>query len=192
MSKPTSRPFRTLRSEIAWECPWYRVRRDEITLPDGKPGVYNVIEKTDAVWVLPVTRAGLVPLLWQYRYTVDDWCWEIPAGGAKPGQTAEEAAREELREEVGGRAETLDYIGRFYLANGICNEVGHVFFAADVELGETAHEAAEVMEVHLKPAAEVLAMARRGDISDGPTALAVLLCADRLARWQAGSQHQPV
>jgi len=176
-----SRPFTTLASRIVWSCPWYRVRQDEILTPDGRPGVYNVIEKADAVWVVPLTVDGRLALVHQYRYTVDDWCWEIPAGSVEPGSTLEEAARAELSEEVGGEAATLEYIGRFYLANGICNEVGHIFIATGVTLGPTAHEAAEVMDVHLFAPDDALAMARAGQITDGPTALALLLCAEKLS-----------
>ena len=174
------RPFQTVSSRIAWSCPWYRVRQDDIITPDGRPGVYNVVEKDDAVWIVPVTPEGEVLMVYQYRYTIDEWCWEVPAGSVKPGQSAEEAARAELREEVGGLGGQLDYIGRFFLANGICNEVGHIFLATGVATGETHHEAAEVMHVHRVPVARALAMARAGEITDGPSALALLLCADRL------------
>lgn len=177
------RPFRTLSSRIVWSCPWYRVRQDEIALPNGQTGVYNTVDKTDAVWVLPITSDGFVPMLWQYRYTVDEWCWEIPAGGVEPGQSPEEAARAELLQEVGGTAASLTYIGRYFLANGICSEVGHFFLAEGVVLSEADHEATEAMQVHLKSAAEVLAMARGHAISDGPSALAMFLCAERLEAW---------
>ncbi len=175
-----SRPFTTLASRIVWSCPWYRVRQDDILTPNGRPGVYNVIEKADAVWVVPLTADGRLALVYQYRYTVDDWCWEIPAGSVEPGKTPEDAARAELLEEVGGEAAALNYVGRFYMANGICNEVGHIFVATGVTLGKPAHEAAEVMHVHLLAPAAALAMARAGEIADGPTALALLLCADKL------------
>jgi len=174
------RPFRTLSSREVWSCPWYRVRQDDIVTPNGQDGVYHVIEKADAVWIVPVTADGQIAMVRQYRYTVDDWCWEIPAGSLKPGQTADEAAQEELSEEVGGIAERLDFIGRFYPANGICNETGFFFLATGVALGATHHEAAEVMEVHLFTIEEALAMAQEGQITDGPSALALLLCADRL------------
>lgn len=180
------RPFRTLSSRVAWSCPWYRVRQDDIVMPNGRQGVYHVIEKADAVWIVPLTTRGQVVMVRQYRYTIDDWCWEVPAGSLEPGQTVEEAARKELLEEAGGVAESFEYFGRFYLANGICNEVGHIFLATGVILGPTRHEAAEVMEVHLFPIEQALSMAREGRITDGPSALALLLCAERLtaAPWQ--------
>ena len=173
-------PFKTISSRIAWSCPWYRVRQDEIVTLDGQPGVYNVIEKADAVWIVPLTTQGKLAMVHQFRYTVGEWCLEVPAGSVKTGQTIEEAARDELREEVGGTASSLDYLGRFFLANGICNEVGHIFLATGVVLGNPSHESAEVMSVTLKSPDEAIRMARTGKISDGPSALALLLCAERL------------
>ena len=172
--------FKTISQKIVWSCPWYSVRQDEILLPDGRPGVYNVVQKEAAVWVLPVTRDNQVVLIRSYRYTVDDWCWEIPAGSLQAGQNPAEAARSELAEEVGGRAQQLEYLGQSYMANGICDEIGHFFLATGVTLSEPDHEAAEVIEVHLKSIAEVLGMARANEISDAPSALVILLCAGRL------------
>jgi 8-oxo-dGTP pyrophosphatase MutT (NUDIX family) len=185
------RPFQILSTEIAWSCPWYRVRRDHIIMTDGRPGIYHVIEKADAIWIIPVTADGRIVMVYQYRHTVDDWCWEIPAGSVKPGQSLEEAAREELREEVGGDADKLEYISRFYSANGICNEAGHIFLATGVVAGRPRHEPAEVMTVHLIPVPAALAMARTHQITDGPSALALLLCAERLTAVWASIGGEP-
>ena len=178
MVQPTSKakPLRTLSSEVVWSSPWYWVRQDRIRRPDGTDGVFNVVEHPGAVWVVPLTDDGKIVLLRHYRYTVDDWCWEVPAGGIKEHATLEETALEELKEEVGGAAKELHHIGHFYTSNGISNEVAHVFLAVGVHLGETSHEPAEIIEVHLRPAELVFNMARNFEISDGPSALALLLC----------------
>ena len=179
-------PFKTLSQKIVWSCPWYSVRQDELLLPDGRPGVYNVVQKEAAVWILPVTAEKQVVLIRSYRYTVNDWCWEIPAGSLKAGQDPAAAARSELAEEVGGRAQQLAYLGRSYMANGICDEVGHFFLATGVTLGEPDHEAAELIEVHRKSIPEVLNMARANEINDAPSALVILLCAGRLEALAGG------
>ena len=175
-------PIRSLSSNIVWSCPWYRVRQDEIMLPNGSRGVYNVVEHSGAVWIIPVTAEGEIALLRHFRYTVDDWCWEIPAGGLKPGVSQEETAIIELKEEVGGTAGELEYLGHFYTSNGICNEIAHVFLASGVHLGPVSHEPAEIMEVHIKPVDEVLRMAHENEISDGPSALALLLFEDKIRK----------
>lgn len=56
-------PITPLEMRRVWECRWYGVRQDRIRLPDGRVGEYNVVELTDAVWVLPVTPAGEIVLL---------------------------------------------------------------------------------------------------------------------------------
>ncbi len=182
MTKPAKRPapVRTLSSRVAWSCPWYEVRQDEIENAEGVRGQYNVVQKAPAVFVVPLTGAGEVVLIDTYRYTVDDWCLEVPAGRPKPGDSLEDGARAELREETGGVARALDYAGWFYSANGIANEVCHVFVASDVVLGTTEHEPFEAIELRPMALDEALGRAHRGEIRDGPSALALLLCEPRL------------
>lgn len=168
-------PYQTTASRIPWSCPWYRVRQDDIITPDGRSGVYNVIESPPSVWIVPVTVDGRLVLIRNYRYTVDAWCWEVPAGSIEPGRDVLATAAAELREEVGGVAATFQQIGRFFTAPGICNEDGHYFLATGVQLTAVPQrESTEVMEIHLTPIAEALAMVRRGDVTDGNTALALL------------------
>jgi 8-oxo-dGTP pyrophosphatase MutT (NUDIX family) len=101
---------------------------------------------------------------------------EVPAGGLSPGLTPETVARRELLEEVGGTAAELRYVGQFYTSNGISNEVAYVYLATGVELGEAQRELTELMEIRLVPVEEALRMAREGEITDGPSALALLWC----------------
>ncbi len=177
-------PYRTLSSQIVWSCPWYNVRQDQIVTPDGRFGVYNVVQKEDAVWIVPVTPDHKIILIYNYRHTVQDWCWEVPAGSQEPHHTTiEETARAELQEEVGGVANKLEYVSSFYVASGIFNEIGHIFLATGVRLGQAARESTEVMEVHCLPVAQVLQMVRTGQIRDGNSALALLLCEPKLQAW---------
>ena len=180
MTRNDPKPYHTLNSRTVWSSPWYALRQDQIRLPDGSEGTYTVVEKPDAVWIIPVTEEGEIVLIWHYRYTVDKWFWEIPAGNIPDDLSAEEAARQELLEEVGGTAELMQQIAHFYTMNGIGTEAAYVFLATGVTLGETHREPTEVMEVHTFPASHVLEMARGGKIEDAPSALALLLAAYHL------------
>lgn len=160
---------------MVWRSPWYALREDQIRLPDGSEGIYTIVEKPDAVWIIPVTTEGKIALIWHYRYTVDKWFWEIPAGNIPDGASAMEAAQRELLEEIGGAAASLRQIAHFYTMNGIGTEAAHVFLAVDVTLGEPQREPTEVMEIHAFPMLNVLQMARDGKIEDAPSALALLL-----------------
>jgi ADP-ribose pyrophosphatase len=92
-------------------------------------------------------------------------------------------AGRELSEEIGGTA-GLHYVGQFYTSNGISNEVAHVYLATGVELGESHPEPTELMEIRLVRVEEALRMARAGEITDGPSALALLWCPTFLKQTQ--------
>jgi ADP-ribose pyrophosphatase len=168
--------WKTLSSRVLWQSRWYNLRQDRVRTQAGHEFTYTIVDHPGAVWVVPLTTAGQVVLTWQYRYTVDAFCMEVPAGGLSPGLTPKEVARRELLEEVGGTAAELRYVGQFYTSNGISNEVAYVYLATGVELGETHREPTELMEVRMVPAEEARRMARSGEITDGPSALALLWC----------------
>ena len=168
--------WQTLDSRLLWESRWYNLRQDRVRTASGHEFTYTIVDHPGAVWVVPVTKDDRVVLIWHYRYTVDDWCYEVPAGGLSPGLSTEEVARRELVEEVGGKAAELHFVGQFYTSNGISNEVAYVYLATRVELRETHREPTELMEICLVPVEEALRMAREGQISDGPSALALLWC----------------
>ena len=190
--------WETLSSRFLWKSRWYNLRQDLVRTQEGHEFTYTIVDHPGAVWVVPVTADGQVILIRHYRYTVDDWCYEVPAGGLPSGLStserlqqspssslaqSEEMARRELLEEVGGRAADLRYVGQFYTTNGISNEIAYVYLATGVELGETDREPAELMEMCPVPLDEALRMAREGEISDGPSALALLWCESKLAKF---------
>ena len=108
MAEPERRPYEIVSSKIDWSCPWYKVRKDDIRLPDGQAAEYNVIDKGDAAIIVPLTADLEVVLIRVYRHTIDRWCWEVPAGSAKAGQDWLETATAELQEEIGGTADPHD------------------------------------------------------------------------------------
>ena len=165
-----------LDSKYLWRSHWYNLRQDRLRAPGGGEFTYTLVEHPGAVWVVPITTGGQLALIWNYRYAVDDWCYEVPAGGIPANLSPEDAARRELREEIGGTAADLRYVGQFYTSNGISNEIAYVYLATGVKLGETRREPTEIMEMRLVPVEEALRMARGGEISDGPSALALLWC----------------
>ena len=169
------RPYTTLSRRYLWQSRWYNVRQDHLRSRSGGELTYTVIEKPPAVWVVPVTADGMLVLIDQYRYTVDAWCLEVPAGNVEPGLDAPGMAARELREEIGGTAQQLIRVAEFYSMNGIGDEVAQVYLALGVTLGEPQHEPTEHIRLRLVPVEEGLAMARDGAITDGISALAILL-----------------
>lgn len=180
-----------LNSETRFENEMCRLREDEVEIAGGKKTKYAYMERDEAVIVVPVTTNGEIVLLKQYRYPVDQWCLEVPAGGTHDtgDRSLEEVARKELREEVGATAKSLTYVDCFFSANAFSDEKCHVFLAEGVEFTEGQKtEATEAIERQLVPVERALELARTGAIKTGPSALAILLCEPRLVRL---GQHRP-
>lgn len=167
-------PWQTLGSESLLKTPWRTLRRDRVRLHSGGEIDYSYLETPRAAWVVPLTDAGEIVLIHQYRYPVRSWVWEVPAGaiGAEP---PEAAARRELAEEIGGRCRALRPVGRFYSSTAHLTLEGQVYLALGVELAQPDREATELLEVVPLPADEVFARARSGAINDGQSALALLM-----------------
>jgi 8-oxo-dGTP pyrophosphatase MutT (NUDIX family) len=106
------------------------VREDEVTRPDGQPGLYGVVEvRAPAVFVVPVTDAGEVVLVEVDRYATGGRSWEVPAGGSD-GQDLFVAAQRELLEETGLVAGELTALARVQSLNGVADAPGQVFLAS--------------------------------------------------------------
>jgi ADP-ribose pyrophosphatase len=168
-------PITQIDSHIDWECPWYNIRQDRTRLPDGGEGVYNVLQMQNSVWVVPVTASGEMVLIRNFRYTLNAWCWELPAGHIEDDQNALQAAQQELLEEAGGTSDDWTFIMKISTLNGIGDHYGSFFLARDVTLGPQQYERTEAITVHTFPAETVFQMARSGQINDAVSVLGLLL-----------------
>jgi ADP-ribose pyrophosphatase len=182
--------WKFLDSETRFENEICRLREDQVELEAGKKIKYAYLERDEAVIIVPVTADGQLVLLKQYRYPVDEWCLEVPAGGTHDSGNAslEEVVRKELREEVGATAKSLTHVGFFYSCNSMTDEKCNVFLAQGVELSKKQDtETSEEIKVQLVPIENAVELARSGAMKTGPCALAVLLCEPLL---KATAQHQ--
>ena len=176
-------PYITHSSEVVFSCPKWKVRKDAISLPNGEEGECFYVDRSPCVLVVPVTKEGEIVMIHNYRHILKQWCWEIPAGGIEDNESLEEAAHRELEEETGGKADQMEFISKFYLSNGTSNDEGHVFLATNVTIGQHKRETFEIMEMKTRSIDEALAMARNGEITDGASALALILCEEKLKSW---------
>lgn len=162
--------------------PWIRVREDVAELPDGRTTLYGVIEAPPAVGVLPFLDERTVVLVGQYRYVARRFCWEMPTGGMKPGETEEAAAERELAEEAGYEAARLIKLCSFHSSKSVLDEVAHLYVADGLRPASRAGDDTEFIEVRAFPLDEVLRMVERSEIVDAMTIIAVLHAAGRRGR----------
>ena len=110
----------------------------------------------------------------QDRYTLGEFSWEVPMGGAPDDETPLACAKRELKEETGLTAKKWTEIMRLHTSNSITDEEGFVFVAEDLSEGEPEFDDTEVLEVRKLPLRNVLEMVTRGEITDAISVAAIL------------------
>ncbi len=181
-------PYRTLEQRYLLQSKWRSFREDQVDIGSGKIITYSYAEVPRAVFVVPLTALGQVVLIRQYRYPVRAWVLEVPAGSLEnPDEDPQEAARRELREEVGGECQELIHLARFYSSSAHINLDSEIFLATGVKLGEAQLEETELLQRLLIPAQEAIRLAQSGGISEGQSAYAILLAAPYIANIANGA-----
>ncbi len=179
----TSGPWRRRSRRIGYENAWLTVWHDEVTRPDGAPGIYGVVHFANlAAGVLVLDSDDRVLLVGQHRYALDAYSWEIPEGGVPAGETALEGARRELREETGVEAADWQELARVHLSNSVTDELAVLFLATGLTHGAATPDGTEDLAIRWLPFEDVLGMTLDGSISDAMTVLAVERYALRRAR----------
>jgi ADP-ribose pyrophosphatase len=151
----------------------FDVDRDRVRMPNGREVTVDVIRHPPSTVIVPVPEPGQVILIRQYRYPVNRWLWEFPAGSVDEGETLEQATSRECHEEIGRVPETIVRLGSMFPTPGYCDE--EMFFFRVSGLSVPEHEAAldedEDIEVRTFALKEVREMVRRGEITDMKTVI---------------------
>jgi len=116
--------------QIRFRNDFIDVAEDVVTRPDGEPGRYATVSMKPGVAVLPLDSDGNVQLARQFRYAAGRETLELPSGTVEPGEEPLDAARRELREELGIESCEFTSLGALELDTSIVQCTVWLFLAA--------------------------------------------------------------
>jgi len=180
--------WETLDSAVDYACPGFDVRRDAVRFPDGETDGFHYVDEPPAVVVLPLTPAGDVVVIDEWRQAVGRVNRGIPAGtmepadadaetlGGDPSDAAvERAAARELAEETGYEAAAVERLTTVEPTNGMANAVHHHVLATGCEpTADRELDHNESIAVETVPYDDLLAAVVDEGLRDGRAVTAVL------------------
>lgn len=167
--------WKKMSSRVVFENDWMRVLEDDVMNPGGGNSLYGHVHfKNVAVAIIALDNDDNTWLVGQDRYTLGEYSWELPMGGAPLDEPPLMAAQRELREETGIRAAHWETLMRLHTSNSITDEVGLAYVATDLSFGDTQFEETEDLRIRKLPLDDAVDMVLAGQITDAISAAALL------------------
>ena len=168
-------PWKRSSTKKIYENPWMRVVEDQVVRPNKSEGIYGHVHfKNKAIGILPIDDELNTWLVGQYRYTLNEYSWEIPTGGVPLTEDTLTGAKRELREETGLIANKWTKLLKIHTSNSVTDEYGYVFIAEDLIQGEMDWDETEELKIKKIPLREALELVMNCEITDSLSIAGIL------------------
>ncbi len=156
----------------------------DVTLPHGARSRMEVVRHPGSCVIVAMPDPDHVILVRQYRYPLDAFLWELPAGSLKPGEDPQAGAIRECEEEIRLVPTRVETMGKYYPTPGYCDEFMVLFRMTGLQEPKAGDPVAEQdedehIEVRTFSLQEARVMVRSGEIQDLKTAVAIEMLAQR-------------
>ncbi len=177
---PPDSPWHTLGAREEYRNSWFSVTEYDVIRPDGKQGVYCVVDPGDNVTIVALDDQERVHLVGEFLYTLQSFEWGLPTGAVERGEEPLAAAARELAEEAGIAAREWTLLGAYPLSPGIVRQTSYIYLARGLTLGAARPEATERFAHRALPLREALQAARRGEIRSAVAVIGIWRAWDEL------------
>lgn len=161
-------------TDAVYTDPWLTVRCDQVTRPDGKPGTHSVVTIKPGVSVLAADDEQNVFLTDEFHYAVGRNTLETVSGGIDEGETAEQAARRELQEELGLLTEELIHLGTVDPFTSSLYSPTALFLATGLRHTDADPEGTELIRPVKLPLSRAVEKVMSGEITHAPSCVLIL------------------
>lgn len=170
----TRNPWKILSQKEIYDNPWIHLTEYDVINPSGGKGIYGKVHfKNLAIGVIALDDEMNTWLVGQYRFTLNQYSWEVPAGGGHLAEAPLESAKRELKEETGLVAGKWREILKLHLSNSITDELSLIFLAQQLTQGQSAPEETEDLSIKKLSFNEVYKMTLTHQITDAVSVAAI-------------------
>ncbi len=141
----------------------------------GNNTIREVVEHPGGAVVLGVLPDKRIILIKQYRYPIDKFIYELPAGKLDPAEDPKVCAIRELEEETGYRAGKIELLTYIYTSPGFCSEKLYIYLAEELQKEKQNLEEGEVLSVEYKTIDEAVDMVLKGEIVDAKSIAGIMI-----------------
>ena len=167
-------PWQILSAKQVYDNKWINLTEYDVINPSGGKGIYGKVHfKNLAIGVVVLDEDLNTWLVGQYRFTLNEYSWEIPEGGGALDTDPLESAKRELLEETGLVANEWTLILRMHLSNSVSDEHSITYLARQLEQKEPMPEETEQLTIKKLPFEEAWRMAEEGIITDAMSVAAI-------------------
>lgn len=133
-----------------------------------------------AVMIVPLTADNELLLVREYCAGTNDYQLGFPKGLIDPGETPEQAANRELKEEVGFGAEQLEPLKKVSMAPSYFNATMHILFAQQLYPQTLEGDEPEPLVVVKWPLTQWQSLLQQDDFTEARSVAALLLLMKRI------------
>jgi ADP-ribose pyrophosphatase len=149
---------RVLKRRVIYDGRIFRAELDTVRLTNGRTVALEVVRHRGSVVLLAQPSPDRIILVRQYRYAIDRWIWELPAGSREPGEKPAVCARRECEEEIGLTPRTVRRLAALYPSPGFCDE--EMAFYRCTDLRPPTRKVARDVDEQLEPGVFTLTAVR--------------------------------
>ncbi len=145
------------------------VRRDNVEIATGKKTVREVVEHSGGVVIAAQKSSDTILMVKQYRYPIKETVLELPAGKLEKGEDPFSAAKRELEEETGYKANLWEDLGYINTTPGFCDEKLYLYLARNLEFVGEHPDDGEIIQSFELELQDVFEKIKMGEINDSKT-----------------------
>jgi 8-oxo-dGTP pyrophosphatase MutT (NUDIX family) len=167
-------PWQILSEKQVYDNKWINVTEYDVINPSGGKGIYGKVHfKNLAIGIVALDESLNTYLVGQFRFTLNEYSWEIPEGGGPLENDPLDSAKRELLEETGLVAHDWTVILRMHLSNSVSDEYSIIYLARQLEQHTAMPEETEQLIVKKIPFEEAWQMTEDGQITDAMSVAAI-------------------